>query len=179
MDDGTCKHCRDMDYCFDFCRSAMDYRAPMPDLIHALKYRGMATLGTYLGTKMADYAKDYSAFYEYSLVVPVPLHPVRKRERGYNQSAIIAQKLARDLGKSYLDCVQRKRYTRSQTTLERKARLSNLSGAFRVKDKSAVKGKCVILVDDVFTTGSTLNEVSRALYEAGADKVAGYTATRA
>ncbi len=178
-EDGICHHCRDLGFSFEFARSALQYKDPLPDMVHAMKYRGMRSVGGFLADKMAEAAKDYPPFEEYTDVVAIPLHPVRKRERGFNQSEVIARRLAKHLDKNYLDCVVRKRYTRSQTTLERDARLNNLSGAFVVRKPAKVKGKNLILVDDVFTTGSTLNEVSRALYAAGAAKVAGYTATRA
>lgn len=179
MKDGVCPTCREAKFCFEFARSALKYKYPLPEIVHNLKYYGMRSAGTWLAERMAQAAASYSRFEEYSEVVPVPLHKVRLRERGFNQSALIARGLAKQLGKNYLNCVSRKRYTKSQTTLSRTDRLTNLGGAFKVKNPSMVRGKKVILVDDVFTTGSTLNEVSRALYEAGAAKVAGYTATRA
>ena len=176
---GFCTHCRDINYSFEFARSALQYKTPLPDLIHSFKYKEMRSIGNFLADRMAKAAKDYPPFEEYTDVVAIPLHPVRKRERGYNQSEIIARRLARKLGKNYLDCISRARYTKSQTNLERKDRFKNLSNAFIVKKASQVKGKSLILVDDVFTTGSTMNEASRALYSAGAAKVAGFTATRA
>lgn len=168
-----------MDYSFEFAKSALQYRDPLPDMMHAMKYQGMRSICNYLADQMAEAARDYPPFAEYTDIVAIPLHPVRKRERGYNQSEVIAKRLAKHLNKQYLTCVSRKRYTKSQTKLERTERLSNLSKAFVVHKPQKVSGKNIILVDDVFTTGSTLNEVSRALYAAGATKVVGYTATRA
>jgi ComF family protein len=176
---GLCSQCEEIGYSFEFVRSALSFQGPVATLVHDLKYRAMRAPADYFAEKMVKFAEGYKAFDEFDYVVPVPLHRVRKRERGYNQSEIIARKLAGKMGKTYLNCIKRTRYTKSQTNLVRAERLKNLAGAFRVKDPAQVKGKKLILVDDVFTTGSTLNEASRALYAAGATRVAGYTATRA
>ncbi|MDD4099538.1 MAG: ComF family protein [Candidatus Cloacimonetes bacterium] len=176
---GQCSQCEEIGYTFEFARSALSFQEPVATLVHDLKYKALSARADYFADVMAKSAADYRAFDEYNYVVPIPLHRVRERERGYNQSKIIARKLARKMGKIYLDCISRTRNTGSQTNLARAERLTNLVGAFRVKVPAKVKGKKLILVDDVFTTGSTLNEASRALYAAGAARVAGYTATRA
>ncbi|MCK9557962.1 MAG: ComF family protein [Candidatus Cloacimonetes bacterium] len=179
VSNGSCSQCREIGYTFEFVRSALSYQGPALSLVHDLKYNALSSPAGYLADKMAEAVEGSTVFDDYDYLVPVPLHRVRKRERGYNQSELIASKLAHKMGKSYLNCISRTRYTKSQTTLERKERLKNLAGAFRVKNPAMVKGKRLILVDDVYTTGSTLSEASRALYAAGAAKVACYTATRA
>jgi len=115
----------------------------------------------------------------FDCVCAVPLHRVRKRERGYNQSELLARKLASELGLPFVQPIYRRVYTRSQTNLSRQARLQNLAGAFALRKRSDIAGKRVILVDDVFTTGSTVNEAAQTLKDAGAAKVAVLTAARA
>ncbi len=179
LEDANCQNCQHTQFSFEFSRAALDFRTPVTDLVHRLKYDGYRSPADYLADMMNESLAQYPEFKDYPLILAVPLHLVRKRERGYNQSVLIAKKLARLSGKSYINPVKRKRYTQSQTWLEREQRLKNLAGAFRVQDSGKIRGQNVIVIDDVFTTGSTLNELSRELYKAGAAKVAGFTATRA
>jgi len=115
----------------------------------------------------------------FDLVTAVPLHRVRERERGYNQSELLGRALAFELGIPFAQPVLRHQNTRSQTNLSRQARLDNLSGAFALRRNADVAGKRIIVVDDVFTTGTTVNEVSHVLKAGGASRVAVLTATRA
>lgn len=113
------------------------------------------------------------------IVMPVPLYPKRLRTRGYNQSALLAKWLSLGTGLAYDDAsLVRRRDTRSQTTLGRQDRLFNMTGAFMCKNLSAVKGKVILLVDDVATTGATLEGCAAALKAAGAKKVFAYTFAR-
>lgn len=179
LDEGYCESCRETTFSFELSRSSMRYLSPLMELMHLLKYRGYRSPASFMAEKMAESLKQYPEFEDYPYITAVPLHRVRRRERGYNQSELIAKKLAKLSGKTYIRPVVRSRYTLSQTHLHRAQRLSNLAGAFRVRKSRQAQGKKLILVDDVFTTGSTLNEISRELYKAGALSVAGFTATRA
>lgn len=121
------------------------------------------------------------------LIVPVPLHPSRRRERGFNQSELLAVGLARALGRQRAgaapqvakDCLRRKRATPPQTGLSVAARRENLRGAFEVIKPDAIRGRSIVLVDDVMTTGATLSACARALKHAGAAQVMGFTLARA
>jgi ComF family protein len=115
-----------------------------------------------------------------TVVVPVPLHAMRLADRGFNQSALLARRLARHV-RAPLQAlaVARVRDTPRQVGLDRVERLANVAGAFVVAKPAAVKGRDVILVDDVCTTGATLRAVSRALRDAGAASVAGAVVARA
>jgi len=114
----------------------------------------------------------------FDLVVPVPLHPTRLRERGFNQAELLAKILAQK--KIPLGCaLERIRYTTTQTAFDRVERMENLRGAFRLRKKIGVRGLHVLLVDDILTTGSTLSECARVLREAGARSVYAVTAARA
>jgi ComF family protein len=106
------------------------------------------------------------------MVVPVPLHPTRRRERGFNQSLILAKELASLRGLAIDDGVLRRDVpTPTQTRLKKRQRRANIAGAFSVGNVEAIRDKRVLLVDDVYTTGSTLNECSKVLVEAGAASV--------
>jgi competence protein ComFC len=114
------------------------------------------------------------------MIIPVPLHPRRLRWRGFNQSVL----LARQIGRAYnvpLDCfaLYRKMDTPPQTQLPEEERRKNMRGAFALSGKTAVKGKCLLLVDDVYTSGATVNECSRVLKQGGARAVFVLTLARA
>lgn len=138
------------------------------DIIHLLKYQSQPTigfmLGSLLGRKVMNLAKNH-----YDFVMPVPIHRLRKRQRGYNQALYIARGLSEASGIPLLDgCLIRHRYTTSQTQLSADERRANLRAAFSVEDKSRIASKNLILVDDVLTTGSTLNECATTLKDSAA-----------
>ncbi|MFA7640200.1 MAG: ComF family protein [Candidatus Cloacimonadaceae bacterium] len=165
------------DFSFSFARAAVAYEQVAKTLVHRLKYDAYQALADYFALKMAEALESYPEFEDYELVTAVPLHRVRKRERGFNQSELIARSFAKYSGKSYAELISRKRYTRSQTELDFHQRRKNVSGAFSAK--SAAQGRNIIVIDDVFTTGHTINESTLALLEAGAKSVAAYTFSRA
>ncbi len=113
------------------------------------------------------------------LVVPVPLHPARLRERGFNQAELLAKILAQKINVPLNGALERIRYTTTQTAFDRVERMENLRGSFRLRKKIGVRGLHVLLVDDILTTGSTLSECARVLREAGARSVYAVTAARA
>lgn len=134
-------------------------------LIHLLKYKRSLTLATYFATSLAQIISE-----DYDLMAAVPLNIIKERERGYNQSNLIAAETARILHISFeADFLLRSKNTVSQTKLNKQERFKNIHQAFAIKRD--VRGKKVLLVDDVITTGSTLNECARVLKESGADQV--------
>jgi ComF family protein len=114
----------------------------------------------------------------YDAIVPIPLHPVRLRERGFNQAQAIGEIVARRATVSLLPCLQRRRYTETQTRFDRKDRMRNLRNAFALRKSMPVIGKKILLLDDVLTTGSTLHECALVLRVAGADSVRAVTVAR-
>ena len=179
MIDYSCPYCSEKDFVFDIARSAFIYQSPVRELIHNFKYNAFLAPASFFSQAIMEIPEADKFAYNFDLITAVPLHRVRKRERGYNQSELIAKKLAIKWNIPYAEPVKRYLPTPSQTTLNAEERFNNLKNAFRLKKNADVKGKKIILVDDVFTTGTTVNEVSRVLKEAGASKVAVLTAARA
>ena len=114
----------------------------------------------------------------FDVIVPVPLHPARERERGFNQSALLAELLSDRIALPSKPALERIRYTTTQTAFDRAERMQNLHGAFRLRKKADVRDLRVLLIDDVLTTGSTLSECARVLRRAGASCVYAATAAR-
>jgi ComF family protein len=133
-------------------------------------------LAAWLGETLADTRLRGRHF---DLVVPVPLHPARQRERGFNQATLLAELLAREINLPLRPVLERIRYTTTQTAYDRSERMENLRNAFRLRKNRDVRGLHVLLIDDVLTTGSTLSECARVLKRAGAVSVHAATAARA
>jgi ComF family protein len=134
-------------------------------LIHSLKYRGRTDIGRELGRLMGMELKD-SAFAAADLIIPVPLHRIKELKRGYNQCAPICEGLSLSLGIPWRrDLLQKTSGSPSQTNKSRFSRWQNVEGIFRVRCPDLLKGKHVLLVDDVVTTGSTLESCANAVLE--------------
>jgi len=117
--------------------------------------------------------------HRFDVIVPVPLHPTRQRERGFNQAGLLGDLLSAQTSIPAKSVLERIRYTTTQTALDRSERMENLHNAFRLRKNADVRGLRVLLVDDVLTTGSTLNECARILKRAGAFSIHAATAARA
>jgi ComF family protein len=139
------------------------YDAPLREAIHMLKYRRRRALAAPLGALLVEALPDYAR--TCAAVVPVPLHSSRLRERGFNQSALLAQVLATTIGTRMSEGLRRTRPTAHQVGMDRAAREANVRGAFAWHGGPAPRS--VLLVDDVLTTGSTMRECARALRAAG------------
>jgi len=160
----------------DGAASAAYSEGPLREAIHGFKYEGARALAPLLGEML--YAGWLAARLPGEVVVPVPLHPRRLRERGYNQSQLLARELARLAGLRLDDrTLRRERHTRPQVTLNAAERRANVEGAFGCGP--ALAGEAVLLVDDVFTTGATLAACAAALKAAGARSVWALTLARA
>ncbi len=158
----------------DFAFSLYDFaqKSDFEKIIHHLKYSGMKDLGVFLGEHLAGYVKleidGQKESYDY--IIPVPLHKTKVRERGYNQSEYIVKGLSGILNIPFLfDVINRKLYTKSQTKLTLLERQKNILGAFAFNNSynEKLKDKNIILLDDVVTTGATVNECIKVLREAG------------
>jgi ComF family protein len=168
--EGLCGLCVKGEHIFDFARSALVFTDTLRGIIHHLKYSDRVSLANPLGDILRE-CLEREAFTG-DLIIPVPLHRSRQRQRGYNQAELIAARLGGPMDTRLL---RRRKNTPSQTGLSRNERKRNLASAFEVRRK--LTGK-VIVVDDVYTTGSTANEIARALKRAGAERVEVLTVAR-
>ncbi|MCL0058558.1 ComF family protein [Dehalococcoidia bacterium] len=171
-----CPNCLNSPPAINGVRSLFLHRGMARDAVHHLKYRNLKALARPLAKLMAEYLEPNPL--PVDLILAVPLHSKRVRQRGYNQSDLLAQELSRliDLPTASGSLV-RLRNTPSQVSLGAEARRSNVQGAFRCKNQ-VFQSKGVLLVDDVCTTGATLNACAVALKEAGAASVWGLTFSR-
>lgn len=173
----TCGRCQKQPPTFDHVSAALVYTEPADRLIHDLKYNSKLYLARPLGDLLAK-----SIVLKHGdlpdVLLPVPLHPARLRKRGYNQSLEIARPVSQRLGLG-IDphLVSRVRNTDPQTRLAPRHRARNVKHAF--KTIKPVKGKCIALIDDVMTTGHTVNAVARVLKAAGAKQVLVWVVARA
>ena len=142
-------------------------------LLHQLKYNQHPEVGLRLGMLFGKELTDQNLNTEFDLIIPVPLHTTRKRKRGYNQSALFAEGMSRSMGIPYIETISvRKKSTSTQTNKSREERWENVKDAFSLsKEKSVVKGKRILLVDDVITTGTTLEACGQHLIEAGCSQL--------
>jgi ComF family protein len=165
---------------FEVHRSSGLYEGVLKEAIHTFKYGGVFSLVRLFGDLLQPTLQTLSRDYPVDLMIPVPLYIRRLRERGFNQALLLVKELNRRIGIAYEGRVLKKiKDTPVQISLKKRERKKNLTGAFQVKDTEAIQGKSVVLVDDVYTTGATVNECSRALLKAGAERVAVLTVARA
>jgi ComF family protein len=175
-----CHLCRSQVYAFDFARSFGAYTPRMSRAILLLKYGNVAPLGAWFAGRLASVIERQPQGFAADAVVPVPLDQGRMRERGYNQAELIAKPLAHLLGIPFRSCLLvRTRSRPSQIRLTRRERWETVRGAYATHKMARVDKLRVLLVDDVFTTGATLDACSRVLKGAGAARVVGLTVARA
>ena len=184
-----CRPCREDELAFDGARSFGLYTGRLRHVVLRLKFAGDERLGVRLGELLAPTwdSLPQSAAIAPPLIIPVPLHPSRRRERGFNQSELLAAGLVRALATQRggaapqvaKACLRRKRATPPQTGLSVSARRENLRGAFEVVNPHDVRGREIVLIDDVMTTGATLSACARALKRAGAARVMALALARA
>jgi ComF family protein len=175
----TCANCHDRVLHFDAAVSVYRSRGVVREVMHQFKYGKQLHLRHPLGEWLAETLDDSRLRdHSFDCIVPVPLHPARERERGFNQARILADLLAQRSGLPVRPILQRIRYTTTQTQFDRAQRMENLAGAFRLRRGLDVQDWRVLLVDDVLTTGSTLSECAGVLKEHGAASVYAATAAR-
>lgn len=176
----TCANCAHRTLDFDAAVSAYRSRGVVRVVMLRFKYGGDLHLRHPIGQWLLE-AMDDSRLYHrtFDIIVPVPLHPTRQRERGFNQAELLAKILSVNRRLPVLSALERIRYTTTQTAFDRAERMENLRGAFRLRKNIVVRDSRVLLVDDILTTGSTLSECARVLREAGAQSVYAITAARA
>ncbi len=175
----TCANCHDRVLHFAAAISAYRSRGVVRQVMHDFKYGGQLHLRRLLGGWLCAALDDPRlAGRRFDCIVPVPLHPARERERGFNQAQLLADVLRWRMQVPVRPLLQRIRYTTTQTRFDRQERIENLAGAFRLRRGGNVRDLRVLLVDDVLTTGSTLSECAEVLKKCGAYSVHAATAAR-
>ena len=183
-DDGSitkdCGWCRQIVPDVKILRSAFKFGGLVENIVHNFKYNGWTGLSSLMAAGMYKVLSENKGLQGIDLIIPVPLHSVRKRERGYNQSELLSKELSKLSGiETEVNLLKRIRNTPSQTKLNFEQRKANVGGAFRLKDSDEVKGANVLLIDDVLTTGSTVSACAEVLLDAGAGEVSILTYARA
>jgi len=158
---------------FDRAFSPCVYEGVIKELIHEFKYKNKDYLGSPLSKLMIQFIKEYRMPMDYlDYIVPVPLHKTKLREREFNQAELLSRHIANEFKKDLLtDLLYRHRHTKTQTELEIQQRLENVRNSFSVVKFRNIKGKNLLLVDDVLTTGATSSEAAATLKNAGANIV--------
>lgn len=176
----NCNVCKTNEFLFDKARSVFMFNKIVQNIIHEFKYNEMTRIAKFMGALSQEYLERFQPFDHIDYIVPVPLHKVKKRSRGFNQAEYIAREISKNMNSKYLPMlIKRKRFTETQTKLNKEQRKKNVSLAFKINLKYEIKGKNILLVDDVFTTGATANSIAAALKEKQVNKVFVFTIGRA
>ena len=175
--DHACLACRQEPPRFDQALSAGHFEGSLREAVHQFKYRPCRSLGKPLGEWMATKVLLVA---DLDIVMPVPLHAGRLKERGFNQALLLAHQTSEAHGIPLsCDNLFRTRHTRPQVELSGAERIRNVAGAFALRRPGEVAGRRLVLIDDVFTTGATMNECAVVLKRAGAAQVTAFTLARA
>ena len=175
-EDHLCGECLQSEKLYGKARAAGVHDQALMSIMHAYKYGGKVQLAGPLSKLLTAVFEHHWQPDAIDLVLPIPLHPTRFRERGFNQAYLLVRSWGDIVAR---DILQRKRPTSPQTGLGRKERLRNVRGAFAVRDPLSVKNKRILLVDDVYTTGATVKECARMLKKCNAAQVDILTVGRA
>ena len=178
-EDHLCEKCLRQRPFYDELRAPYLYEEKIMDAIQMIKYSGKSNIVKSIGPILGAFAGNWINDTGNVIMMPVPLHRKKLRQRGFNQSGLFVKAISPLLGlETDFYTLIRTRYTESQAGLNLEQRRKNVKGAFEVRGDNDIKGKTVILVDDVATTGNTMNECARILKKAGAGKVLGLTLAR-
>lgn len=174
-----CPECKKTTFCFERAYSACLYEGVLRDLIHLFKYKGRLSLAQPLSGLMADYVRDNPCILkDIDGITFVPIHSSRMRQREFNQSRTLAMKLSEKFGLPLYDYLYKSTRTRSQNELSRNERFTNVRDSFSLRSYAEIAGQSFLLIDDVMTTGATLNECARILLRSGARRVRCLTLAR-
>jgi ComF family protein len=177
-EDHLCSRCISRAPLFDRARAVGEYEGSLRTAIHRFKYDSRSLLAEPLGRLLADQGRKLFISNAYDVILPVPLHPRRLRQRGFNQSLVLARQVGQQWGIAVeAEGLKRIRWTDSQTMLPVKERLHNVRGAFAYSGRG-VENKAVLLIDDVYTSGSTVDECARVMKRNGAKRVDVLTVAR-
>ncbi len=171
-----CSNCKNSTYEFSRSWSVCKYEGIMLKLIHQFKYKGFTKLHRLFSQLMIEFIQKHIPIDKIDCIIAVPLYKKRLQDRGFNQAHLLSEPIAEYFKKDYFkNTVHRFKNTPSQTKLDKYKRFNNLKNAFCVKEHSRIKNKNIMIIDDVFTTGATVSELSAALKNTGANSVVSLT----
>lgn len=166
-----CPDCTNEDFYFTRAFSCVEYDENTKKIVYGLKYNGYRYFAYHISEIMVEHLRKLG-FLDFDIIIPVPLHKARERERGFNQAYLIAKYLGRSLDKQIdKKSLIRAKNTMEQNKLTKEERRENLKKAFEIRENHNIIDKNILLVDDVFTTGETVNQCSKVLIENGAKKI--------
>ncbi len=166
-----CYDCSHFGHAFDSGRGLFLYQEPLKGAVMRFKFSGRKEYGQYLGRLMLKYSASYINHIRPEVIIPVPIHKKKFYTRGYNQAEVLAREISRGLSIPIrTELVLRKKFTKAQKELGKKERKKNLEKAFWVKEEIS-QYNCALLIDDIYTTGSTIHAIARLLKEKGIKKV--------
>ena len=163
-----CAVCKRRNYAFSQARSVFVYKDNPLNIVHNLKYNNHKYLSRHMAKYMSYVYGSWGIFPDF--VTSVPMFKEKERKRGYNQSTLLAKDFCSITGLEFLECCTKTKNTETQTALSTNARFKNVENVFEIlpKEKEKLKGKTILIIDDVITTGATMSEMSRVLLQAGA-----------
>ncbi len=176
-DKPKCRGCLKTDPQFDFAWGACFYTEPLRRLIHQYKYNQKTSLRHPLANLMASFIAQYHLdINQFDALVPIPLYPTQLRERGYNQAQLLTQNLSDifEIPVMHSNLIKI-RHTKHQTMLNEKERWTNIHGALRIKNSKDIRGKSILIIDDLLTTGATVSQAAHILKKSGAKTVGVFT----
>lgn len=170
-----CERCQKANFVFEKGVAVFSY-SDVRDSIAHFKFHYWKRDAIPLGKIMGDYLLTYypELAKQTELLIPVPMHQKKQKLRGFNQSELLTKVIAQRIKKPYTNTLKRIKETIPQSQLNPEERKQNLQGAFAVENAEEIKGKTILLIDDIFTTGTTINECAKVLYKDGANKVLFY-----
>ena len=179
LSSGVCEECEQGKNHFDLLRSVALYEGQWREIIHHYKYKGKFYLSKSLGEHLFQTYTRNEEFQESDFIIPVPEHFLDRIKRGYHQTYLLAKFLGKKTGKRVItEFLCKPKKIPSQTGLPANERKRNVKGAYKVRPNHKLKGSKVLLIDDVFTTGATINECSRVLKRNGVKKIYALTLAR-
>lgn len=166
-----CHDCSMDRHSFEYGKGVFLYRDLMKDAVMRFKFHGRKEYGFFLGKLMCLYSKGFIEQINPEVLIPVPIHRKKRNVRGFNQAEVLAKMISKGFSIPLrTDLVLRKKFTKAQKELNRKERKKNLQKAFEVKEEAGAYN-CVLLIDDIYTTGSTIDGIAEKLKEQGVKKV--------
>lgn len=176
----TCSYCEEHILSYDRAVSLYEYAGPVRTLVHYMKFGDMPGIAGYLSKKMVSFLIEKKLFLDTTMITAIPLHSVRERQRGYNQAGLMAEDLSKGMNWHFKrDIIRRIRATIPQANLIRAKRLMNVDRAFQIKKMVDLKLENILLLDDVYTTGATIQAACHELNKAHPGKIYVLTIGRA